>query len=69
MNRLRWWLVSGAGSLITSSAWLVAGDSWTCDIGFGGLDHVLADDGDGNSPLPRCSTDTIGEAISAAGSW
>ena len=28
--------------LVTKSVWLVGGDGWAYDIGFGGLDHVLA---------------------------
>ena len=28
--------------LVTKSIWLVGGDGWAYDIGFGGLDHVLA---------------------------
>jgi len=31
-----------ADSLIEKSIWLVGGDGWAYDIGFGGLDHVLA---------------------------
>jgi pyruvate-ferredoxin/flavodoxin oxidoreductase len=31
-----------AGSLIRKSVWIVGGDGWAYDIGFGGLDHVLA---------------------------
>jgi pyruvate-ferredoxin/flavodoxin oxidoreductase len=31
-----------ADSLIESSIWIVGGDGWAYDIGFGGLDHVLA---------------------------
>ncbi len=30
-----------ADSLIRKSVWLVGGDGWAYDIGFGGLDHVL----------------------------
>jgi pyruvate-ferredoxin/flavodoxin oxidoreductase len=29
-------------SLIRKSVWIVGGDGWAYDIGFGGLDHVLA---------------------------
>jgi len=29
-------------SLVHSSIWIVGGDGWAYDIGFGGLDHVLA---------------------------
>ena len=28
--------------LVTKSVWLVGGDGWAYDIGFGGLDHVLS---------------------------
>jgi pyruvate-ferredoxin/flavodoxin oxidoreductase len=31
-----------APELVRSSVWLVGGDGWAYDIGFGGLDHVLA---------------------------
>ncbi|HSF42570.1 MAG TPA: pyruvate:ferredoxin (flavodoxin) oxidoreductase [Thermoanaerobaculia bacterium] len=31
-----------ADSLVKKSVWLVGGDGWAYDIGFGGLDHVLA---------------------------
>jgi len=31
-----------ARTLVRTSVWLVGGDGWAYDIGFGGLDHVLA---------------------------
>ena len=31
-----------ADYLVKKSVWLVGGDGWAYDIGFGGLDHVLA---------------------------
>ncbi|HLI56239.1 MAG TPA: thiamine pyrophosphate-dependent enzyme, partial [Actinomycetota bacterium] len=31
-----------AGDLVTRSVWIVGGDGWAYDIGFGGLDQVLA---------------------------
>ncbi len=31
-----------AGSLVRKSVWIVGGDGWAYDIGFGGLDHALA---------------------------
>ncbi|MGA7097568.1 MAG: pyruvate:ferredoxin (flavodoxin) oxidoreductase, partial [Acidimicrobiia bacterium] len=31
-----------ADALIDTSVWIVGGDGWAYDIGFGGLDHVLA---------------------------
>ncbi len=35
-------LVSVADTLLKRSVWIVGGDGWAYDIGFGGLDHVLA---------------------------
>jgi pyruvate-ferredoxin/flavodoxin oxidoreductase len=35
-------LLAAAGSLVRKSVWIVGGDGWAYDIGFGGLDHVLA---------------------------
>jgi pyruvate-ferredoxin/flavodoxin oxidoreductase len=35
-------LLSVADDLVDKSVWLVGGDGWAYDIGFGGLDHVLA---------------------------
>jgi pyruvate-ferredoxin/flavodoxin oxidoreductase len=34
-------LVTVADSLVRKSLWIVGGDGWAYDIGFGGLDHVL----------------------------
>ena len=34
-------LVTVADGLVKKSVWLVGGDGWAYDIGFGGLDHVL----------------------------
>lgn len=34
-------LLALADSLVDPSCWLVGGDGWAYDIGFGGLDHVL----------------------------
>jgi len=34
-------LLHVADSLVRKSVWLVGGDGWAYDIGFGGLDHVL----------------------------
>ena len=31
-----------ADYLVKKSVWLVGGDGWAYDIGYGGLDHVLA---------------------------
>jgi pyruvate-ferredoxin/flavodoxin oxidoreductase len=35
-------LLSVADHLVQKSVWLVGGDGWAYDIGYGGLDHVLA---------------------------
>src|SRR5690606_726311 len=35
-------LLSLADQLVKKSVWIVGGDGWAYDIGFGGLDHVLA---------------------------
>ncbi|MEA2236627.1 MAG: pyruvate-ferredoxin/flavodoxin oxidoreductase [Thermoanaerobaculia bacterium] len=35
-------LLAIADSLVKKSVWIVGGDGWAYDIGFGGLDHVLA---------------------------
>src|SRR5207344_2352939 len=31
-----------ADTLVRKSVWIVGGDGWAYDIGYGGLDHVLA---------------------------
>ncbi|MDH3200711.1 MAG: pyruvate:ferredoxin (flavodoxin) oxidoreductase [Myxococcales bacterium] len=41
-------LEQAADYLVKKSIWLVGGDGWAYDIGFGGLDHVLAMDHDVN---------------------
>src|SRR5215831_2783124 len=35
-------LLAGADMLVKKSVWIVGGDGWAYDIGYGGLDHVLA---------------------------
>ena len=35
-------LLAVADNLVPRSVWIVGGDGWAYDIGFGGLDHVLA---------------------------
>jgi pyruvate-ferredoxin/flavodoxin oxidoreductase len=35
-------LLAVADDLITRSVWIIGGDGWAYDIGYGGLDHVLA---------------------------
>jgi pyruvate-ferredoxin/flavodoxin oxidoreductase len=41
-------LLTVADGLVPRSVWLIGGDGWAYDIGFGGLDHVLASDRDVN---------------------
>lgn len=35
-------LLSVADALVKKSVWIIGGDGWAYDIGFGGLDHVVA---------------------------
>ena len=37
-------LLDMKGELVTKSQWIVGGDGWAYDIGYGGVDHVLAND-------------------------
>jgi pyruvate-ferredoxin/flavodoxin oxidoreductase len=41
-------LLDLADTLVRRSVWLVGGDGWAYDIGYGGLDHVLASGADVN---------------------
>ncbi len=41
-------LMSVADNLVKKSVWIMGGDGWAYDIGFGGLDHVLASGKDVN---------------------
>ena len=41
-------LLSVADYLVRKSVWLIGGDGWAYDIGYGGLDHVLASGRDVN---------------------
>jgi pyruvate-ferredoxin/flavodoxin oxidoreductase len=41
-------LLELADALVKKSVWIVGGDGWAYDIGYGGLDHVLASDRDVN---------------------
>jgi pyruvate-ferredoxin/flavodoxin oxidoreductase len=41
-------LLDVADALVKKSVWIVGGDGWAYDIGYGGLDHVLASDKDVN---------------------
>jgi pyruvate-ferredoxin/flavodoxin oxidoreductase len=42
------WLSNIAEYLVKKSVWIVGGDGWAYDIGFGGLDHVIAQGRDVN---------------------
>ena len=39
---LRNYLASVADALVKKTVWIVGGDGWAYDIGYGGLDHVMA---------------------------
>ncbi len=41
-------LAQSAGDLVRRSVWIVGGDGWAYDIGYGGLDHVIAQGEDVN---------------------
>src|SRR5262249_5390363 len=41
-------LLSLADALVRKSVWIIGGDGWAYDIGFGGLGHVLASGRNGN---------------------
>jgi len=41
-------LLALSGALVRKTVWIVGGDGWAYDIGFGGLDHVLASGRDVN---------------------
>ena len=41
-------LLSLTGDLVRKSVWIIGGDGWAYDIGFGGLDHVLGSGRDVN---------------------
>ena len=41
-------LLSVADALVKKSVWIIGGDGWAYDIGYGGLDHVLASGQDVN---------------------
>ncbi|WP_435303649.1 2-oxoacid:acceptor oxidoreductase family protein, partial [Thomasclavelia cocleata] len=37
-------LLGQEGDLVSKSQWIIGGDGWAYDIGYGGVDHVLASD-------------------------
>jgi pyruvate-ferredoxin/flavodoxin oxidoreductase len=41
-------LLALCGNLVRQSVWIIGGDGWAYDIGFGGLDHVLSSGQDVN---------------------
>jgi pyruvate-ferredoxin/flavodoxin oxidoreductase len=41
-------LLAVADELVKKSVWIIGGDGWGYDIGFGGLDHVMASDANVN---------------------
>ena len=41
-SKIAWDLLVVADALVKKSVWILGGDGWAYDIGFGGLDHVLA---------------------------
>jgi len=52
-------LLSIADNLVKRSVWILGGDGWAYDIGYGGLDHVVASGKDVNIlswPQARMST-------------
>ena len=42
-------LLALAGDLVSKGVWIIGGDGWAYDIGYGGLDHVLAPAGTSTS--------------------
>ena len=44
-------LVAVADALVKKSVWIIGGDGWAYDIGYGGLDHVLASGANVNVPV------------------
>ena len=41
-------LLANKDHFVKKSQWIIGGDGWAYDIGFGGLDHVIAEGGDVN---------------------
>ncbi len=41
-------IINLKGALVETSVWIIGGDGWAYDIGYGGLDHVLASGEDVN---------------------
>ena len=66
-------LLSSSDYLIRKSVWSFGGDGWAYDIGFGGLDHVLASGRDVNiwCSIPKCIRTPAGRPRNrpSAGRW
>ncbi|MCM1293338.1 MAG: pyruvate:ferredoxin (flavodoxin) oxidoreductase [Bacteroides sp.] len=60
-------IVAGADLLAKKSVWAIGGDGWAYDIGFAGLDHVLAQDEDINILVmdTECYSNTGGQTSKA----
>ncbi|SQK75591.1 Pyruvate synthase subunit porB [Tatumella ptyseos] len=56
-----------ADALVDKSVWLIGGDGWAYDIGYGGLDHVLSMDENVNVLVldTQCYSNTGGQASKA----
>ncbi len=67
-NPARYSLLTEASDMLTStSIWAIGGDGWAYDIGFAGLDHVLAQDMNVNMLVldTECYSNTGGQASKA----
>jgi pyruvate-ferredoxin/flavodoxin oxidoreductase len=62
-------LLSLADALVKKSVWIMGGDGWAYDIGYGGLDHVLANGRDVNVLVldTEVYSNTGGQASKATG--
>ncbi|MCH5214851.1 MAG: pyruvate:ferredoxin (flavodoxin) oxidoreductase [Muribaculaceae bacterium] len=60
-------LIDGADLFAKKSIWIIGGDGWAYDIGFGGLDHVLAQNVDVNILVmdTECYSNTGGQTSKA----
>ena len=60
-------LIDGADLFAKKSVWIIGGDGWAYDIGFGGLDHVVAQNVDVNILVmdTECYSNTGGQTSKA----
>lgn len=60
-------MIAGADLFAKKSIWIIGGDGWAYDIGFGGLDHVLAQNIDVNILVmdTECYSNTGGQTSKA----